>query len=101
MLSLTGGWIERRPGSSFGLEYADDIVQLSEDAQKTQRVLDGLATEVSRYGMCFAPSKYNIFFETFIHHGGDQLEVASSPKNFGSWITVGGGAAEETPSWTE
>lgn len=39
------------------LEYADDVVLLSNDAQVVQYSVNCLGIEVSRYGRCFAPLK--------------------------------------------
>lgn len=48
---------------AFGLEYADDIVLLSDDAQTIQQAFGYLASEASRYGMCLEHSKCVIFLE--------------------------------------
>ena len=39
------------------LEYADDIVLLSDEASKLQRLLDRLTVSAGLFGMCFAPRK--------------------------------------------
>lgn len=45
---------------NYNLEYADDIVLLSNYAQTTKHALDRLAIKVSTYGVRFASSKYKV-----------------------------------------
>lgn len=47
----------------FDLKYADDIVLLSGNEQAIQSALDHLAINVSRYGICFAPSKLKVLVQ--------------------------------------
>lgn len=49
-------------GSVFELEYVEYIIDLSGDIH-TQQALDHLISEVSRYHLCFAPSKCKVFLK--------------------------------------
>lgn len=56
--------VNSSPGNKhFDLDYADDITLWSDDAQAIQLVFDRLASEVSSFGMCFAPSKHKIVLQ--------------------------------------
>ena len=44
-------------GRLTDLEYADDIVLLSDDVSKLQRLLDRLSVSAGLFGMRFAPRK--------------------------------------------
>lgn len=64
LFSILDGGVEILLGNrDFELTYADDITLLSDDAQVIQRVLDRLAIEVSRYGMCFVPSNCKVLVQ--------------------------------------
>ncbi|CAH8645530.1 unnamed protein product [Dicrocoelium dendriticum] len=50
--------VELLPGERLlDLEYADDIALICDSSQTCQAALDRLALAVSRFGLCFAPSK--------------------------------------------
>ena len=102
---LPNGGVELLPGNRvFDLEYADDIALLSDNTQAAQQALNRLAIEVSRYGMCFAPSKCKVLLQDWqepvpaLTLCGVQLELVENFKYLGSLITAGGGVGEEITS---
>ena len=61
MSDLPDCGVELLPGSKVSdLEYADDIALLGDNTQALQTASDRLATEASRYGMHFEPSKCKV-----------------------------------------
>jgi hypothetical protein len=83
------------------LEFADDIVLISNASHDMQIVLDRLAVEVERFGMCFAPSKCKVLLqdlqgaEPALTLAGDTLEIVDHFIYLGSCVTAGGGVGEE------
>ena len=85
LLNVTNCGVDLLPGNrAVDLEYADDIALLSDNAQALQNVLNHLAIEVSRFGMCFAPSKCKVLLQDWqepvpaLTLGNDVLEVVES-----------------------
>ncbi|MBM6549315.1 reverse transcriptase family protein [Streptococcus dysgalactiae subsp. equisimilis] len=102
---LSDGGVELLPGNRVtDLEYADDIALLGDNPQATQNALDRLAIEVSRYGMCFAPSKCKVLFQDWqepvpaLTLAGERLEPVDNFSYLGSYITAGGGIGDEIKS---
>ncbi|VDP92533.1 unnamed protein product [Echinostoma caproni] len=59
--------IDLLPGGRLSdLDYADDIVLLSEDPDKLQTFLDNLNTNVAISGMRFAPSKCKMLLQDWV-----------------------------------
>ena len=99
---LTGNGVELLPGSRItDLDYADDIAVLGDDARVVQLALDRLSVEVSKFGMCFAPSKCKVLLQDWCEPtpnfslGGVRLDVVNSFVYLGSCISAGGCVEEE------
>ncbi|VDP82162.1 unnamed protein product [Echinostoma caproni] len=59
--------IDLRPGGRLSdLEYADDILLLSDDPGKLQAFLDSLNASVAMFGMRFAPSKCKMLLQDWV-----------------------------------
>lgn len=89
--------VELLPGDRLlDLEYADDIVLICDCLQNCQVALDRLALAVSRFGLCFAPSKCKALLQDWqgptpaLTLGGDQLEVVPKFNYLGSCISACG-----------
>ena len=102
---LEDGGVELLPGNRvLDLEYADDIALLGDNVESVQHALNRLAIEVSKYGMCFAPSKCKVLRQDWqgpapsITLCGDELESVESFKYLGSVIAADGGVGEEISS---
>lgn len=86
------------------LEYADDIVLQYGNVQSIQCILDRLAIEVLKYGICFTPSNSKVLLQVrqepvpLLILFGDLLEVFNSFRYLGSLATPGGDVGEEAIS---
>ena len=94
---LVGSGVELLPGSRVtDLDYADDIAVLGDDARVVQQALDRLSIEVSKFGMCFAPSKCKVLLQDWCQPvpsltiGNDRLDTVDSFVYLGSCISAGG-----------
>ncbi|CAH8497241.1 unnamed protein product [Dicrocoelium dendriticum] len=89
--------VELLPGERLlDLEYADDIALICDGSQTCQTALNRLALAVSRFGLCFAPSKCKVLLQDWqgpnpaLTLGGDLLEVVQEFKYLGSYISTRG-----------
>ena len=97
--------IELLPGGKLSdLEYADDIVLLSEDPGKLQALLNCLSNSVGMFGMRFAPSKCKMLLQDWVDStpnltlSGEEIEAVDKFCYLGSIISPGGRISDEISS---
>ncbi|MBM6549358.1 reverse transcriptase family protein, partial [Streptococcus dysgalactiae subsp. equisimilis] len=101
--SCENSGIQLFPGGSVlsDLEYADDVVLLSEDAGKLQAFLDGLNYSVGVFGMRFAPSKCKMLLHDWVGPApnlilaGEVIERVDKFCYLGSLISADGSISDE------
>ncbi|CAH8633227.1 unnamed protein product [Schistosoma margrebowiei] len=101
-MNVSNGGVDLLPGERLlDLEYADDIVLLSDNAQAMQSALNQLAISVRSYGMCFAHSKCKVLLQDWqdsnpvLTLDGEQIDVVEKFVYLGSCISAGGGVSDE------
>lgn len=77
------------------MDYAANTALLGDSAQAVQHALDRLSIEVSRYGVCFLPSKSKVVIQVWqepvpaLILCDNRLEVVKSFKYFANLVDVG------------